>query len=136
MEDDSYALYRLALEAVELGNEDEALGLLRKSLSLAPHFKTYHRIALILQRRGELKEAGQHLKAGYVLNPRNDRIACDYAIWLLEAGQDEEARDVIDALLLRNDSYGPAKEVLKRLREVSASAASIPSPESHRPHPP
>jgi Flp pilus assembly protein TadD len=115
--DDPYRLYELAVEALEKGNEEEALGLFRRSLDLEPHFKTHHRIALILQRRGRSTEAGEHLVAAYSLNARNDRLACDYANWLITTGQAQRARKVVETILSRNKTYGPARALVAILAE-------------------
>ena len=115
MPEDARTLYGLGLEALERGDDAEALSLFRRSLAEDPHFKAHQQIAMLLRGQGLADEAGKHLAAGYALNPSNDRLGCDFADWCLANGDVSRARELVDEVLRRNGTYGPARALAKRL---------------------
>jgi thioredoxin-like negative regulator of GroEL len=114
-QDKAYNLYGLGREAAERGDLAEAEHYLRESLRRAPHFKTFHVLAGVCAQKGNLEEALNLLRQAHEANPGNDRVAIDLAIRLLDSGDEQEAGRIVDSVLQRNETYGPARELKRRL---------------------
>ena len=115
MEHDASYYYLLGHEAQDKGEFDSALRHYFKSLCMDSHFKTHHRIAQIYKEMGQTTDAFDHLVLAFELNPRNDKVAVDYAQAFCEKGNSEEAKNILTQLLERNASYGPASRMLASL---------------------
>lgn len=115
MEDVAYLKFGLAREALDKDDEVSAIELLQESLELHEHFKSYEILGNIFLKHGDLIQARQYLEKAYGLNQRNDRTATLLAETLAALGDSTKAIRVLEELLLRNESYGPARKLLKQL---------------------
>lgn len=113
MEFDGLYYYQVGIEKYEKGEIDSALKNFQKSLELQEHFKTYEKLYHVLKKLGRNEEAKEAITKAYNLNDRNDKVAVEYVKFLLEDKNFEIAKKILNALLKRNPSYGPAKKLKK-----------------------
>jgi len=83
---ESYHYYCIALEQFERGEFEAALENFFKSSEIEPHFKTYERTAHVLRKLNRFEEADRFMEQAYRLNPKNDKIATEYAGLLFRRG--------------------------------------------------
>jgi len=117
MGDLAYLKFSLARDALDQGDEVSAITLLRESLELNEHFKSYELLGGICLKQGDWVQARQYLEKAYALNPRNDKTATLLAETLSAQGDSIKAIRVLEGMLLRNQNYGPAQKLLKQLKE-------------------
>src|SRR5207249_2409323 len=109
---DARSEYFLAVSKIEKGEYAAALEILERSVQKNEHFKTRHLLYKVCAALGRADEALEHLRKGYSDNPKNDRVACDYASELRCGGEARAARQIVLEVIARNPSYGPAREEL------------------------
>jgi tetratricopeptide (TPR) repeat protein len=115
MEFDGLYYYEVGIEKYEKGDIESALKNFQKSLELQEHFKTYERLYHALKDLGRIEEAREAITKAYNLNDRNDKVAFEYVKFLLEDKNSAIAKKVLNALLKRNPTYGPAKKLKKNI---------------------
>lgn len=108
----AYSKYCDGRDALDRGDLDSAEQLLLESLAVDAHFKTHEVLGDIFASRGNANEAIKHFASAYNLNARSDSAATRYARALFAVGRTDDARSIIDTVLERNPSFGPARELL------------------------
>lgn len=111
--DESFRLYNEALEAYD--DLPRARELLEKSITVREHAKTYERLFDILMSMGKRDEALVALKKAYALNPKHNHIASFYAQELINDGDVLKAKQILEDILARSSTYGPAKRLLEKI---------------------
>jgi tetratricopeptide (TPR) repeat protein len=111
----SRAEYLLGMASFEKKDYQEALGHFHRSLELDSHFKTCQRIAEVLYALGQAAEAETYIEKAFHLNPNNSQAATHYTELLVKRGFNEDAKEILDDILSRNPTYGPAKRLRKSL---------------------
>ena len=106
--------YYQGVEAFNQGNYNTALKLLLISDELEPHFKTCHIIFKCYMSISKMKEARIFIEKSYKLNPKNDKVAFEYADLLLKLNEKELAIELLKDIIQRNPSY---KSAIKLLNE-------------------
>jgi predicted Zn-dependent protease len=112
MMEDSYSKYCDAREALDRGDVESAERLLLASLAEDAHFKTHELLGDICSSRGDNEDAFNHIASAHSMNPRSDSAATRYARALSGLGRSDEARSIVNSVLERNPSYGPARQLL------------------------
>jgi len=115
--DQAFELYALGVAAATDGDHDLAITYFNRSLDVQPHFKTHHALARSLEARGAHVEAFRNYERAYHLSSRNDRAAVDYARCLLARSEKAVAAAILEAVLQRNSTYGPAMTLLAMPRQ-------------------
>ena len=110
---DAYTKYCDGRDAIDRGDMESAERLLLESLGISAHFKTHELLGDIAAMRRNGEDAFKHYASAYSLNPNSDSAATRYARALLGSGRINDARSIIDSVLERNPSYGPAKDLLQ-----------------------
>ena len=108
MDEDSYYYYCLGEDSVEKGNLEEAETYYIKSLELDEHFKTHHKLSLLYRNFDKSDKAEHHLEQAFLLNPKNDKIALEYSEMIAQKDRHLEALKILESILKRNNTYGPA----------------------------
>lgn len=108
MAKDSYYYYCLGEDSIEKGNWEESEAYYLKSLELGEHFKTHHKLSNLYHNFNKLDKAEYHLKQAFLLNPKNDKIALDYSKMIAQKDHSLEALEILESILKRNSTYGPA----------------------------
>lgn len=116
MEEDGRYYYGLGIEALERGDVERSLEYFEQSARIEPHFKTYERISQCYKKLNKIVQAREYIEKAFDLNQNNDKIAVEYAEFLLNEDQIESAENLINDILKRNSSYGPAIKLLKKLK--------------------
>ena len=111
----AYLLYQEGLEEFEKGEFAAALECFIKSNKFNEHSRTYARIYESLIKLDRNSEAKPYIKQAYLENPRHDKVTIQYAEVLIEDGEVQLARDILEKLLNRNSSYNPAKRLLESI---------------------
>lgn len=114
-DNDGRYFYGMGVEALEAKKYEEAIIFFKKSTLLQEHFKTYHLLYKALVAVKEFVDAKAAITHAYKLSPENDRVAFDYAEVCYEEGKHEAARNILEGILKRNSSFGPAKRLLSKL---------------------
>ncbi len=110
---DSLYYYGLGVEAIEKNNYSEAIDNFLKSLAIRAHFKTYERLYYCYLNLGMISKSKECIEKAYKLNDKNDKVSVEYSQILFKEGLFDEALEILQCVLLRNPSYGPAKKLLK-----------------------
>ena len=116
MREDSLTFYNAAVQAIADSNYESALTYLEKSVNLSPHFKSYEKMSVVYKTLGKMAESKSMIAKAYQLNPDNDKTAFLYAQALFATGDFAPAKRVLDDIVLRNSTYRPAIELLKKLK--------------------
>lgn len=117
-EDKSYTLYALGFDALKSGNLSLAKKLLQDSNQLRAHPHTLFRLAEVCEVEEDWKLAHSFLLAAYKLKPNIDVIGVRLAQSFFRKGELEKAHCGALEILARNGSYGPAKELVRKLDQV------------------
>jgi tetratricopeptide (TPR) repeat protein len=117
MEKDAYYYYSLGVDALQKGSLSDAHDWLVKSTELGAHFKTFERLAFVLDQLGQANKAYDMLEMAYRLNPNNDQVAVRFAGAVLRLGKVEEAKRILGSIIKRNVTYGPALKLLAQLAD-------------------
>lgn len=116
---DASDLYFRALEEQAQGRVDDAVALLEQSYDAAPHFKTALRLAALAGQRGRVGDRGIWIERAFALNGRSNEAGAAYAELLLERGEREAALAIVEDILARSPSYGPARRLRRSLEPGS-----------------
>lgn len=96
--------YLKAIEYFELSNETES------------HFKTYERLFQCYMRISDINRAFECIEKSYILNPKNDRTAFEYAEICIKTENYELAEKLLTEILARNPAYKKAEKLLDTIR--------------------
>ena len=107
--------YYLGVEEYKKGNYTNALEYLLRSYDSEPHFKTCERIFQCCMAVSKIEEARRYIEKAYTLNPKNDKVALEYAKLLLQFDEKIFAAELLESIIKRNSSYGPAIELLNSI---------------------
>ena len=107
-------LYYRAHAADLSGDHATAELLYHQSFELCDHPVVAFRLGRLLARRSA-PAAGDWLRRGHEGNPGNGQYATAYAVWLIDAGDLDQARRLLRHTLKRQPTYGPAKRLLDQL---------------------
>lgn len=113
--EESYFLYQKGLEHFEKVEFQSSLECFLKSNELEEHSRTYARIYECLINLSRNIEAKPYIKLAYLQNPRHDKVTIQYAEMLIEDGEVELAREILEKLLNRNTTYNPARRLLEKI---------------------
>lgn len=111
----AYLLYQKGLVQFENGEFGSALEYFIKSNKLNEHSRTYARIYECLIKLDRKSEAKPYIKTAYLQNPKQDKVSIQFAETLLEDGNSQLAKEILEKLLLRNTTYNPAKRLLDKI---------------------
>ncbi|WP_037285317.1 tetratricopeptide repeat protein [Saccharibacillus sacchari] len=107
--------YGLGLESYESGNFEEALRCLLKSAELQKHFKTFELLYESYSAVGDEYEAKKCIAQAFALSSGNSKVATKFSKMLLRENQREQAKEVLQSVIFKNPTYGPARELLRFL---------------------
>jgi hypothetical protein len=62
-------------------------------------------------------EAKGYIELAYKMNPNQDKITVQYAEELILDNKVSFAKEIVEKLLDRNSTYGPAKKLLERIND-------------------
>jgi len=116
MEQDSRYYYGLALESLDNNKYEKALEYFVKSNNIESHFKTYERMCYCYKKLNKMVEARECIENAYKMNGNNDKVAVEYAEFLIQEGRIELAKNLLINILQRNNSYGPANKLLADIK--------------------
>ncbi len=97
--------YLLAIEYFELSNKIEE------------HFKTYERLFQCWKELSNTKQAFACIEKAYILNPKNDKTAYEFAEMVVESGNNELAQDILQSILQRNPTYKKVVILYEKIRK-------------------
>jgi tetratricopeptide (TPR) repeat protein len=109
--------YQRGLILQRNGNHQDALRCFYRSMELSPHFKTCQRIAQSLRALGQLDESDSYIEKAFQLNPNNSQAATEYAEMLANHANMDQAMAILDEVLRKNTSYGPAQRLKQSIVE-------------------
>jgi Flp pilus assembly protein TadD len=119
-------LYFRGATLLRAGDAEAAVPVLLEAFELDPHPATARKLAAAFEHLGRQPEADQYWAAAYSLAPNNDAVAVGYAGALVRGGDTLRAREVLAAVLRRNDSYGPAQRLLDQIKERPGTGEQDP----------
>jgi len=119
MNDPSIELYFKGMEEFKIGNYELALQIFDDSLLILTHGKTFQRKAETLEKLGHKNEALRFMALAYAANPLSDIIAKKFAEYLIDANNTDDAKEILDKIILRNPSYMPATKILSALKQTT-----------------
>jgi tetratricopeptide (TPR) repeat protein len=119
--DESYLLYHDGIMAYARRDFEKAYELLTQSLELKPHGSTHEWLYTVLCRMGKPEEAFSHIEQAARLSSNNNKILTMYAAALVKRGKMEQAKPVLEDVLRRSATYGPARRLLKEIETTNAS---------------
>ncbi|MCC6429100.1 MAG: tRNA lysidine(34) synthetase TilS [Phycisphaerales bacterium] len=111
----SNQLFEHARSLAERGDRAQARAALFESYGLEPRAAAASLIAGLCAADRNSVEAGVWYERAYSLNERQSRYATEYARWLAENGQPEEASRIATCVLERHADYGPARDLVAQL---------------------
>lgn len=113
--DEATAQYNGGRAVLEQGDVDQAIFKLLQSFAIQPHGATARKLADAFERRGDIPSEDSWRRRAYEVQPNSDVIAVQYARSLVRNGNTSAAATVLQGVLKRNATYGPAKELLAAL---------------------
>ncbi|QDG50777.1 tetratricopeptide repeat protein [Persicimonas caeni] len=124
MEDEEKARreYLNGMQAFDEERYELALRYFRESSRIDEHFKTWQRIAQVLEKLGRATEAEEYYERAHQANPANSQVAVDYARVLLANQRVDEALELLEDVLRANTTYGAAKKLIAQVEEERGSA--------------
>lgn len=108
----SYQLYVHGKEHQQAGEIAAAIQAFRQSIELFPHFKSYLALADAYLEVGDTHNADCCIKRAFELHPKSNEAGCRYAELLHRGGDTSAAMQVINNVLIRSPTYGPAMKLL------------------------
>lgn len=108
-------LYYLGLERFENKDFENSLQCFIESNELNEHPRTYARMYECLKKLGRNNEAKVYIEIAYQMNPIQDKVTIQYAEELIIDGKIALAKEILEKLLNRNTTYGPAKRLLEKI---------------------
>jgi tetratricopeptide (TPR) repeat protein len=101
-------LYNEGWLAHKAGSFRDAILFLERSLALKEHFKARELMGVCLKESGDIQGALLNFELAYKLNEKSSKTGCLLADILLETGRVNQAKEVVDQVLLNHPGYGPA----------------------------
>lgn len=108
-------LYTQGKHCYSIGRDSEAISLLEQSFSLDPVSRSAQLISASLEQLGDVDGATEWIGKAYSASPNNDLVATAYARLEAAGGRMPQAINVLQAVLVRNAVYGPARNLLMSL---------------------
>ncbi|MGH7838933.1 MAG: tetratricopeptide repeat protein, partial [Candidatus Binataceae bacterium] len=113
----------------ELGRDRDGEGVLTNAISRSPGDASLrHALGLLMVRRGQKQAAISQLAEAARLDPDNSRFAFAYAAALIDAGQANEARGLLEASVRRHPFD---RDTLAALTDLYTEAGKIPQAMSY-----
>lgn len=126
MDADGRLAYGAGVEYDEQGDYEEAIRELLKSAELQEHFKTCERLFDAYSAISDEAHAGLWIGRAFALNPANAQVACKSSQVLVRERRYAEAAQILQALLARHPSYGPARRLLRRIDNPNDAEGAEP----------
>jgi len=124
MDADGRSAYGAGVEYYEQGDYEEAIRELLKSADLREHFKTCERLFDAYSAIGDEARASVWIGRAFALNPANAQVACKFSEVLIREQCSAEAAQILQQLLARHPSYGPAHRLLRSIENPNDTAGS------------
>ena len=109
MEKDSYYYYCKAEACREENKLDHAIKYYLKSALMNEHFKTYARLYECYFARKQFDLANYFLTLSYQKNSNNEKVAFQYAMYLIQEKETASAKKILAGILKKNPMYKHAK---------------------------
>jgi len=88
---------------------------------LQKHFKTFELLYESYSAVGDEYEAEKCIAQAFALNSGNSKVATEFSKMLLRENQREQAKEVLQSVIFKNPTYGPARELLRFLDDGESS---------------
>lgn len=98
------------------GQWQDAITFFLMSWDAEPHATTAFRISEILRHLDRKEESHTWIETAYRLSYRHNQIATAYASSLLDRGLANEAIRILNDVLERTPTYGPARKLLDSIK--------------------
>ncbi|WP_179218629.1 hypothetical protein [Saccharibacillus sp. O23] len=122
MDADGRSAYGAGVEHYEQGDYREAIRELLNSADLREHFKTCERLFDAYSAIGDEARADVWIGRAFALNPANAQVACKFSEVLIREQRLAEAAQILQKLLARHPSYGPARRLLRTIENGNEAA--------------
>ncbi len=99
----------MGVAAYGRGDFSEARRLLEEAAQATPtHAEAHHLLAVLLARESRLDDAGKHFLTALQLAPKRFDFACNYALFLHDSGESEQASSLFMQVLQVKPDFAPA----------------------------
>ncbi len=116
MKKDGYYYYCKGEESRENNQIETAIQYYLKSVLLEKHFKTYARLYECYFMLNQFDLANYFLTLAYQGNPNNDKVAFQYAMYLIREKETAMAKKILADIIKRNPTYKHAKLEFQKLQ--------------------
>ncbi len=116
MKKDGYYYYCKGEESRENNQIETAIQYYLKSVLLEKHFKTYARLYECYFLLNQFDLANYFLTLAYQGNPNNDKVAFQYAMYLIQEKETAIAKKILADIIKRNPTYKHAKLEFQKLQ--------------------
>lgn len=116
MKKDGYYYYCKGEESRENNQIETAIQYYLKSVLLEKHFKTYARLYECYFMLNQFDLANYFLTLAYQGNPNNDKVAFQYAMYLIQEKETAMAKKILADIIKRNPTYKHAKLEFQKLQ--------------------
>ena len=116
MKKDGYYYYCKGEESRENNQIETAIQYYLKSVLLEKHFKTYARLYECYFMLNQFDLANYFLTLAYQGNPNNDKVAFQYAMYLIQEKETAMANKILADIIKRNPTYKHAKLEFQKLQ--------------------
>lgn len=116
MKKDGYYYYCKGEESRENNQIETAIQYYLKSVLLEKHFKTYARLYECYFMLNQFDLANYFLTLAYQGNPNNDKVAFQYAMYLIQEKETAMAKKIIADIIKRSPTYKHAKLEFQKLQ--------------------
>ncbi len=116
MKKDGYYYYCKGEESRENNQIETAIQYYLKSVLLEKHFKTYARLYECYFMLNQFDLANYFLTLEYQGNPNNDKVAFQYAMYLIQEKETAMAKKILADIIKRNPTYKHAKLEFQKLQ--------------------
>ncbi len=116
MKKDGYYYYCKGEQSRENNQIETAIQYYLKSVLLEKHFKTYARLYECYFMLNQFDLANYFLTLAYQGNPNNDKVAFQYAMYLIQEKETAMAKKILADIIKRNPTYKHAKLEFQKLQ--------------------
>lgn len=109
-------LYYMGIEHLERKDYRKAIEYFELSNEIGSHFKTYERLFQCYMRISDTDKAFESIEKSYMLNPKNDKTAFEYAGICIKTENYKLAEKLLTEILARNPEYRKAEKLLDTIR--------------------